>query len=175
MTGCEKAAHFLLDSRPKSRVYPLNMLQSSAAVVGTIQIGKAAKVTALSVDAIRLYERRALLHQVPRTAGRFRLYTADDISRLTFIKQMQGVGFSLQEIKRLLDLRERPRNACREVSDLLKTKLVKVRGTIRQLQELERELAVDLKECNRELTYSKKHPPRNCPILQIPNRSNREA
>ncbi len=53
-----------------------------------------------------------------------------------------------------------------DVSELLKTKLVKVRGTIRQLQELERELAVDLKECNRELTYSKKHPPRNCPILQ---------
>src|SRR6266446_3971944 len=80
---------------------------------------------------------------------------------------MQGVGFSLQEIKRLLDLRERPRNACREVSELLKTKLAKVRGTIRDLEKLERELAVDLKKCNRELAYSKKHTPRNCPILQI--------
>ena len=115
------------------------------------------------------------LPRVPRTPGRFRLYTAEDVSRLTFIKQMQGVGFSLQEIKRLLDLRERPRNACREVSELLKTKLAKVRGTIRELQELERELAVDLKKCNRELTYSKKHAPRNCPILQIPDRSNGEA
>src|SRR5882757_6044135 len=151
------------------------MLQDSTAVAGTVQIGEAAKLTALSIDAIRLYERRSLLPKVPRTFGRFRLYTADDLSRLTFIKQMQGVGFSLQEIKRLLDLRERPRDACREVSELLKTKLAKVRGTIRQLQELERELAVDLKKCNRELTYSKKHPPRNCPILQIPNRSNREA
>ncbi len=151
------------------------MFQDSVLVTGTIQIGEAAKLTALSIDAIRLYERRALLPKVPRTAGRFRLYTADDISRLSFIKQMQGVGFSLQEIKRLLDLRERPRNACREVSELLKTKLAKVRGTIQELKELERELAVDLKKCNRELTYSKKHPPRNCPILQIPNRSNREA
>ena len=151
------------------------MLQESACVAGTIQIGQAAKLTALSIDAIRLYERRALLPRVPRTPGRFRLYTAEDVSRLTFIKQMQGVGFSLQEIKRLLDLRERPRNACREVSELLKTKLAKVRGTIRELQELERELAVDLKKCNRELTYSKKHAPRNCPILQIPDRSNGEA
>jgi DNA-binding transcriptional MerR regulator len=95
------------------------MLQDSVVVAGTIQIGEAAKLTALSIDAIRLYERRALLHKVPRTAGRFRLYTADDLSRLTFIKQMQGVGFSLQEIKRLLDLRERPRDACREVSELM--------------------------------------------------------
>jgi DNA-binding transcriptional MerR regulator len=151
------------------------MLQDSVVAAGTIQIGQAAKLTALSVDAIRLYERRALLPKVPRTAGRFRLYTTDDLSRLTFIKQMQGVGFSLQEIKRLLDLRERPRNACREVSELLKMKLGKVRGTILQLKALERELAADLKKCNRELTHSKKYGPRNCPILQIPNRSNREV
>lgn len=56
---------------------------------------------------------------------------------------MQGVGFSLQEIKKLLDLRERPRDACREFSELLKTKLAKVRGTIGELTKLERELAVD--------------------------------
>ena len=151
------------------------MLQDSAAVAGTIQIGEAAKLTALSIDAIRLYERRALLPKLSRTPGRFRLYTADDLSRLTFIKQMQGVGFSLQEIKRLLDLRERPRDACRDVSELLKTKLAKVRGTIRELTRLEQELAVDLRKCNRELRYSKKHAPRNCPILQIPNKSNGEA
>jgi len=151
------------------------MFQGSVVVAGTIQIGEAAKLTALSIDAIRLYERRALLPKVPRTAGRFRLYTSDDVSRLSFIKQMQGVGFSLQEIKRLLDLRERPRNACREVSELLKTKLAKVRGTILELKELERQLAVDLKKCDRELAYSKKHTPRNCPILQIPNRSNGKA
>jgi MerR family transcriptional regulator, mercuric resistance operon regulatory protein len=151
------------------------MLQDSAPVAGTVQIGKAAKVTALSIDAIRLYERRALLPKVPRTPGRFRLYTADDLSRLTFIKQMQGVGFSLQEIKRLLDLRERPRDACREVSELLKMKLAQVRGTVRELQKLEQELAVDLKKCNRELRHSKKHTPRNCPMLQIPKRSNGEA
>ena len=39
----------------------------SAAVAGTIQIGEAAKLTALSIDAIRLYERRALLPKVPGT------------------------------------------------------------------------------------------------------------
>lgn len=151
------------------------MLQNSVAVPAAIQIGEVAKLTALSVDAIRLYERRALLPKAPRTLGRFRLYTADAVSRLSFIKQMQGVGFSLQEIKRLLDLRERPRGACLEVSELLKAKLAKVRGTLRELEKLEHELAVDLKKCNRELRYSKRHAPRNCPILQAPTRSDGEA
>jgi DNA-binding transcriptional MerR regulator len=151
------------------------MLQNSVAVPAAIQIGEAAKLTALSVDAIRLYERRALLPKAPRTVGRFRLYTADDVSRLSFIKQMQGVGFSLQEIKRLLDLRERPRGACQEVSELLKAKLAKVRGTIREFKKLEQELAMDLQKCNRELRYSKKHAPRNCPILQVPTGSNGAA
>jgi DNA-binding transcriptional MerR regulator len=151
------------------------MLHDTVAVPGPIQIGEAAKLTTLSIDTIRLYERRALLPKMPRTAGRFRLYTADDVSRLSFIKQMQGVGFSLQEIKKLLELRERPQDACRGVSELLKTKLAKVRGTVRELNQLERELALDVKKCNRELRYSKKHAPRNCPILQVPTRSKGKA
>jgi MerR family transcriptional regulator, mercuric resistance operon regulatory protein len=156
-------------------VYPSSMLQKAESPPGTIHIGDVSKRTALSIDAIRLYERRALMPHVPRTPGRFRLYTADDVARLSFIRQMQGVGFSLREIKSLLDLRADPQGACRQVSELLKTKLANVRSTIRQLKKLEQELVVDLKKCNRELRYSKKHPPRNCPILQVPNRANGEA
>jgi MerR family transcriptional regulator, mercuric resistance operon regulatory protein len=62
----------------------------------TIQIGEAAQQTKLSIDTIRFYERRALLPRAPRTEGHFRLYSADDVARLTFIKQMQGLGFSLR-------------------------------------------------------------------------------
>ena len=94
----------------------------------TMQIGGVAKLTALSVDAIRFYERRALLPKPPRTAGRFRLYTNQDVERLDFIRRMQGLGFSLREIRQLLDLREHHREACHEVRDLLKTKLVNVRS-----------------------------------------------
>jgi DNA-binding transcriptional MerR regulator len=50
------------------------------------------EVTKLTVDAIRFYERRALLPKAPRTAGRFRLYTNDDVGRLRSIRQMQGLG-----------------------------------------------------------------------------------
>jgi DNA-binding transcriptional MerR regulator len=130
-----------------------------------MQIGQVAKLTALTVDAIRFYERRSLLPKAARTAGRFRLYTNGDVVRLDFIKTMQNLGFSLWEIKQLLELRERRLDACDEVSALLKAKLVSVRSKIRELQKLETELAADLRKCSRELKHRARHAPRSCPVL----------
>src|SRR5262249_6187380 len=108
-----------------------------------MQIGEVARLTALSMDAIRFYERRALLPKAPRTPGRFRLYSSDDVSRLDFIRRMQGLGFRLREVSQLLELRDRRRQACHEVRDLLKAKLAEVRSKIRDLEELEHELEFD--------------------------------
>lgn len=130
-----------------------------------MQIGEVAKRTALTVDAIRFYERRALLPKAPRSAGRFRLYCGEDIVRLGFIREMQGLGFSLHEIRQLLDLRERRLDACHKVRDLLKMKLEKVGSKIRELERLERELALDLRKCNRELKHRERHAPQSCPVL----------
>jgi DNA-binding transcriptional MerR regulator len=123
-------------------VYALHVPQGSETLKHTIQIGEAAHRTALTVDTIRFYERRSLLPAAPRTTGKFRLYGSDDISRINFIKQMQGLGFSLQQIKHLLDLRDRGRYPCQEVSNLLKEKLAETRSKIRKLQVLEGELAL---------------------------------
>ena len=60
-----------------------------------------------------------------RTEGHFRLYTADDIARLTFIKQMQGLGFSFSE-NQATSLRDRGGHACGEVKNLLNSKLVEI-------------------------------------------------
>ena len=164
-----------LDSGPYFRVYPFNMAQVSDRATRTMQIGEVAKLTALTVDAIRFYERRALLPKAPRTAGRFRLYTNDDVARLDFIRQMQGLGFSLSEIRQLLDLRDHHLDACLEVRDLLKTKLEKVHSKIRELEQLERELALDLHKCNRELKHGERRTPRKCPILISSNGKEREV
>jgi len=133
-----------------------------------IQIGEAAQ-RALSIDTIRFYERKGLVPRAPRTTGQFRLYTVDDVARLTFIKQMQGLGFSLQEIKQLLDLRDRGGHACQDVRNLLSCKLTAVRTRIRNLQNLERELILDLQECNRELKDRRDHGAQRCPILSSVN------
>lgn len=132
----------------------------------TIQIGRAAQQTGLSIDTIRFYERRSLLPRAPRTAGRFRLYSADDIARLTFIRQMQGLGFSLQEIRQLLDLRGLQTENCREVRDILRIKLEQVRGKIDELKKLEHTLLVDLRKCDRELNGRRARTPKPCPVLK---------
>ncbi len=158
--------HLTLDRSPECI---LNAMWHPSNGKSTIQIGEAAQRAALTVDTIRFYERRALLPAAPRTTGQFRLYTADDVTRLNFIKRMQGLGFSLQQIKQLLDIRDQGQDACREVRDLMKGKLVEVRTKIRDLQKLERELAVDLRKCDRELKYRQNHAPRQCPVLSAAN------
>ena len=135
----------------------------------TIQIGEAAQRAKLSIDTIRFYERIALLPRAPRTVGQFRLYTADDVTRLTFIKQMQELGFSLQEIKQLLELRDRGGHACGDVRNLLSSKLATIQNKIRDLQNLERELVTDLQKCDGELKNRRGHAPKCCPILSTVN------
>lgn len=137
----------------------------------TFQIGELARRTALSTDAIRFYERRKLLPPAFRSAGRFRLYAADDIERLRFVQRMQRLGFSLEEIKRLMAIRADKAHACAAVRKFLKTKLDDVRTKIRELQELENELEADVGKCNRAL---KQHLGKTCacPVLEGAERRN---
>jgi MerR family transcriptional regulator, mercuric resistance operon regulatory protein len=131
----------------------------------TIQIGELARRTAMTVDAIRFYERRGLLPRAPRTTGRFRLYTAREIERLHFIRQMQALGFSLAEIKELLDLRSHNVDACPSVRRLLQSKLADTRAKAMHLRKLERELLADLKKCNSEIARRRRRNPSACPVL----------
>lgn len=63
-------------------MYPLDMATNGT--TASFQIGELAKRSELSVDAIRFYERRKLLPAPIRTAGRFRLYTENDLERPAF-------------------------------------------------------------------------------------------
>jgi len=131
----------------------------------TFQIGELARRTALSIDAIRFYERRKLLPPAFRSSARFRIYTTDDIDRLRFVQRMQRLGFSLEEIKKLMGIRADKAHACAAVRQFLKTKLDDVRMKIRELQQLETELTADLGKCNRAL---KKQRGKTCacPVLE---------
>ncbi|MCL2824506.1 MAG: heavy metal-responsive transcriptional regulator [Polyangiaceae bacterium] len=131
----------------------------------TFQIGELAKRTALSIDAIRFYERRQLLPPAFRSAGRFRLYTTDDIERLRFVQRMQCLGFSLAEIKQLMAIRADKAHVCAAVRQFLKMKLDGVTTKIRELQQLETELRADLRKCNRTLKQQRGKTCA-CPVLE---------
>jgi MerR family copper efflux transcriptional regulator len=127
-----------------------------------MQIGIVAKKVGLSVDAIRFYERNALLPRPARTQGGFRRYGERDIETLTFIRRVRGLGFKLSEIRGLLSLRESRMQPCGPVRLRLQTKLVDVRQKLENLKKLERELRLALRSCDKELGKEDPH----CPILQ---------
>ena len=77
------------------------MVQSQGA--HSLTIGKLAATAGVSVDTVRFYQRRGLLPTPTRNGG-FRHYSSSDVSRLRFIRQAQAAGFTLDEIKELLDL-----------------------------------------------------------------------
>ena len=134
--------------------------------MAAIQIGELAKRTTLTVDAIRFYEKRQLLPKAPRSVGGFRLYTTGDIEQLHFIRQMHELGFSLREIRELIELRTRKVAACGSVRELLKEKLVGIHTKLHELQKLESELMADLRKCNKELKRRQRHAPSACPVLE---------
>ena len=77
------------------------MVQSQE--VQSLTIGKLAAAGGVGVETIRFYQRKGLLEQPARESG-IRRYGSNDVRRLRFIKQAQSAGFTLHEIKELLDL-----------------------------------------------------------------------
>lgn len=71
-----------------------------------LQIGEVADRTGLSLRTVRYYEEVGLVVPSTRTEGGFRLYTEDDVDRLTLIKQLKPLDFTLDEVRDLLEIRD---------------------------------------------------------------------
>ncbi len=135
-----------------------------------MQIGTVGKRVGLSVDAIRFYERNALLPRPPRSQGGFRQYGENDVETLAFIRRVQGLGFKLSEIRGLLRLRGNRLKPCAPVQRRLQEKLADVQRKLNDLHKLEHELRLALRSCNKELRKRDAH----CPILRETNNSKLE-
>jgi MerR family transcriptional regulator, copper efflux regulator len=127
-----------------------------------MHIGTVAKRIGLTPDAIRFYERNALLPKPLRTEGGFRQYGESEVETLAFIRRVQGLGFTLAEIRGLLNLRGSRLQPCAPVRCRLQAKLADVRRKLADLRHLEHELRLALRCCDRELRKQDAH----CPILR---------
>lgn len=126
-----------------------------------LQIGEIAKHCGVSVDTVRYYERLELLPRAARSGGGFRIFPAETVERIKFIKQSQEMGFSLNEIKQLFSTGGE--NQCREVRELLLEKLVELDSKIVQMRDFKKVLNRHLDECDNEL---KAHGDKSvCPVL----------
>lgn len=131
----------------------------------SLHIGEVARRTGLTPDTIRFYEKEHLLQRPARTNGGFRLFSSEDIERVQFIRQVQELGFSLDEVKQLLVLRNGSVDACSRVKGLLEQKLDKVRHHIRELHKLEGELQRAVQECDAAQKRTRRNL-QQCPVLE---------
>lgn len=141
----------------------------------SMQIGQTAKQTGLTVDALRFYERSKLFASPARSEGGFRLYTSDDRAAVKFIRALQSLGFSLNEIREFVSLRTNDSRACSEVRKLIDHKLKYIHAKRVALAKLEDELKSALAKCNSQLKRPRGKKTRQCPVLTVLQKSNRKC
>tara|TARA_B100000614_G_scaffold240918_1_gene241658 strand:- start:13335 stop:13757 length:423 start_codon:yes stop_codon:yes gene_type:complete len=101
------------------------------------KIGQLASLTGLTVDTVRFYENKGLVQASQRSDAGYRLFSADDLARLQFIKRAKAVGFTLDEISELLELRLHPDDhTCEEVKQVTARKVRELDEKIAELEKI---------------------------------------
>lgn len=111
------------------------------------QIGELARCAEVPVETIRYYEREDLLPKPKRSSGNFRLYSEAHRERLLFIRQCRALDMTLEEISRLLGLKDNPQSSCEQVNTLLDAHIAHVASRMAELRQLKKDLEVLRRQC----------------------------
>ncbi len=125
----------------------------------TMTIGQVAERVHVNVQTVRYYERRGLLPEPPRTASGYRQYDAEAVRRIGFIKRAQGLGFTLEEITELLDLRVDPEGSCDSVEARAERTITRIEAKIADLERMRDALTRLAHDCRHRRASD------DCPIL----------
>jgi MerR family mercuric resistance operon transcriptional regulator len=124
-----------------------------------LTIGQVSRHAGIGIETVRFYERQGLIREPERKASGYRLYSADVIDRLRFIKRTRELGFSLAEIEELLSLRADPSISCEEVRRRASEKIAEVEAKIADLERIRGALLAVTAACD-DRTASE------CPLLE---------
>ena len=102
--------------------------------------GELARLAGVSSDTLRHYERVGVLPQPPRTASGYRRYPGSAVDRVRLIRRALALGFSLEELRRVLAVRDRGGAPCRKVRELAASKLESLDRRIADMQALRDQL-----------------------------------
>lgn len=105
-----------------------------------MKIGELSRATGTNIETIRYYERIGLLPAPARTDANYRSYGPAHRSRLSFVRHSRDLGFTIGEIRSLLDLADHPDRDCGEADRIATRHLEQVEDKIAQLSLLRDEL-----------------------------------
>ncbi len=130
-----------------------------------LRVGDLARATGKTVRAIHLYEELGLLAPVTRSSGGFRLYDASAVDRVRWIDSLHSLGFSLQEMREVLQnwwSADQGPEAMASLRELFTRKLAETREAVRRHQQLEQELEEGLRYLETCETCAAPGPARAC-------------
>lgn len=106
-----------------------------------LTVSQLAKATEVRADTVRYYERIGMIDEAERTGAGYRKFNEQAAERVRFIKNAQGMGFTLDEIKRLLELASDENSAdCSGIRDFAREKVADLEKQMRQMRAFKREL-----------------------------------
>ena len=111
-------------------------------------IGELAKPAGCRVETVRYYEREGLMPDPPRSEGGHRIYDADHMKRLTFIRRARKLGFTLNQVRSLLGLADSGDYTCADVKALTLSHRADVRDKMADLKRLDAALTDLAHECD---------------------------
>lgn len=132
---------------------------SEAKEQGLHEIGEAATLSGVSAKMIRHYESIGLIPPASRTDANYRVYSPEDVHTLKFIKRARSLGFSIQDIEKLLSLWQDRERASAEVKSLALGHARDLEDKIRGLQEMHQTLTRLAQACHGDQRS-------DCPILE---------
>jgi Cu(I)-responsive transcriptional regulator len=114
-----------------------------------MKIGELSRATGAKVETIRFYERLGLLAAPGRTAGNYRAYEPAHLARLSFIRRARDLGFTLDQVRDLLDLADDRGRSCGAIDVIATSHLAAIEQKITDLQALRDELDRVIGSCRR--------------------------
>ena len=124
-----------------------------------LSIGELARRARVSVDTIRYYEKRGLLRRAERTPSGYRAFDVTFVRRVRFVREAQGLGFSLDQIRSLLDLSSAPAESCNVVRSAASARRSDIEARIERLSRMRAALDELVATCAR------RRPGDPCPLL----------
>jgi len=108
--------------------------------------GQLAQLAGISSDTLRLYERKGLLARPTRSSNGYRCYSAESLQRVRLIRAALSIGFTLNELAEIFQVRDRQGRPCAQVRQLAGEKLENLDQQIRELEILRKQLRAVLRE-----------------------------